>query len=80
MIADDINNLISDTPRKKRDTPEPETFEESVKPPSLTIYSVNVLKTEEDTPLTTWVFVSPPITEANWKKVQPQIHDILVFT
>jgi len=80
MIPKDIKKLISDTLRKKRDNPEPQTFEEPVKPPSLTVYTVAVLKTEEDSPLTTWEFESPPMTEADWKKVQPQIHDILAFT
>jgi len=55
-------------------------FEESVKPPTLTVYTVDVLKPEEDSPLTTWEFESSPMTEANWKKVEPQIHDILAFT
>jgi len=36
MIPEDIKKLISDTPRKKRDNSEPQTFEESVKPPPLT--------------------------------------------
>jgi len=80
MIPEDIKKLISDTQRKKRDNPEPQTFEESVKPPPLTVYTVDVEKPEEDSPLTTWEFESPPMTEANWKKVQPQIHDILAFT
>jgi len=79
-IPEDIKKLISHTPRKKRDTSEPQTFEESVKPPPLTIYTVDVTKPEEDSPLTTWEFESPPMTEANWKKVQPQIHDILAFS
>jgi len=41
---------------------------------------MDVTKPEEGSPLTTWEFESPPMTEANWKKVQPQIHDILAFT
>jgi len=80
MIPEDIKKLITNRPQKKRDTPEPQTFEESVKPPPLTVYTVDVLKPEEDSPLTIWEFVSPAMTEANWKKVQPQIHDILAFT
>jgi len=80
MIPEEIKKLIANTPRKKRHTPEPETFEESVKPPPLTIYTVDVTKPEEDSLLTTWEFESPPMTEANWKKVQQQIHDILAFT
>jgi len=80
MIPEDIKKLISDTLRKKRDKPEPQTFEESVKPPPVTIFTIDVTKPEEDSPLTTWEFESPPMTEANWKKVQPQIHDILAFT
>jgi len=80
MIPEDIKKLISDTPRRKRDIPEPQTFEESVKPPPVTIYTIDVTKLEEDSPLTTWEFESPAMTEANWKKVQPQIHDILAFT
>jgi len=80
MIPEDIKKLIFDTPRKKRDNPEPQTFEESAKSPPLTIYTVDIGKPEEDSPLTTWEFGSPPMTEANWKKVQPQIHDILAFT
>jgi len=80
IIPEDIKKLISDTLRKKRDNPEPQSFEESVKPPPLTVYTVDVLKPEEDSPLTTWEFESPPMTEANWKKVQPHIHDILAFT
>jgi len=54
MIFEDIKKLISDRLRKKRNTPEPQTFEESVKPPPLTIYTVDVLKPEEDSRLTTW--------------------------
>jgi len=80
MIPEDIKKLISDTPRKKRDNPEPHMFEESVKSPLLTVYTVDVWKPEEDPPLTTWEFESPPMTEANWKKVPPQIYDILAFT
>jgi len=80
MIPEDIKKLISDIPRKKRDNPEPQTFEESVQPPPLTVYTVDVLKPEQDSPLTTLEFEFPPITEANWMKVQPQIHDILAFT
>jgi len=79
MIPQDIKQLISDTLRKKRDNPEPQTFEESVKPPPLTFYTIDVLKPEEDSPLTTWEFELPPMTEANYNKVQPQIHDILAF-
>jgi len=80
MIPEDIKKLISDTLQKKRDNPEPQTFEESVKPPPVTIFTIDITKLEEDSPLTTWEFESPPMTEANWKKVQPQIHDILAFT
>jgi len=80
MIPEHLKKLIGDTLRKKRDTPEPQMFEESVKPPPLTVYTVDVMKPEEDSPLTTWEFESPPMTEANWKKVQPQIHDTLTFT
>jgi len=80
MIPEDILKLISDTPRKKRDNPEPQTFEESVKPPPVTIFTIDVTKPEKHSPLRTWKFESPPMTEANWKKVQPQIHDILAFT
>jgi len=80
MISKDIKKLISNTPRKKRDISEPATFEESVKPPPVTTYTINILKLEEDSPLTTWLFESPPITEVNWKKVQLQIHDIVTFT
>jgi len=69
MIPEDINKLISDTLRKKRDTPEPETFEDSVKPPPFSVYTVDIRKPKEDSPLTIWVFKSPPISEANWKKV-----------
>jgi len=79
MNPEDIKKLISDPPRKKRDNPEPPTFEESVKPPPLTVYNIEVLKLEEDSPLTTWEFEFSPMTEGNWKKVQPQIHDILTF-
>jgi len=67
MISEDIKKLISDIQRKKRETPELETFEESAKPPELTIFTIDVIKPEEDSPLTTWVFESPPMTEANWK-------------
>jgi len=80
MIPKDIKKLISDTPRKKRDNPEPLTFEESFKPPPLPVYTVDVGKPKEDSPLTTWEFELPLMSEANWKKVQPQIHDILAFT
>jgi len=38
------------------------------------------MKPEEDSPLTPLKFESPPMTEENWKKVQPQIRDILTFT
>jgi len=69
MIPKDIKKLISSTPVKKRDNPETWTFEESVKPPPLTIYTVDFGKPEEDSPLTTWEFESPPMTEANRKKV-----------
>jgi len=80
MIPEDIKKLISHTPREKRDNPEPQTFAESVKPPPLTVYTTDVGKAVEDSRLTTWEFESPPMSEANWKKVQPQIHDILAFT
>jgi len=80
IITEDIKKLISDTPRKKRYNPEPQTFEESVKPPPVTIFTINVMKPEEDSPLTTWDYESPPMTEANWKKVRPPIQDILAFT
>jgi len=80
IIPEDIKNLISDTGQKKRDTPEPRTFEESVKPPLLSVYTVDLLKPEKDSPLTTRVFEASSMTEANWKKIQPQIHDILAFT
>ena len=69
MIPKDIKKLISHTLRKKGDNPEPQTFEESVKPPPLTGYTVDILKPEEDSPLTTWEFESPPMTEVNGKKV-----------
>jgi len=80
MIFEDIKKLISNIPRNKRDNPEPQTFEESVEPPPLTVYNIDVLKPEEDSPPTTWEFESPPMTEINFKKVQPQTHDILAFT
>jgi len=80
IIPEDIKKLIADTPQKKRDTLKPQMFEESLKPPPLTIYTLDIMKAEEDSPLTTWEFESPPMTEANWKKVQPQIHDILALT
>jgi len=50
MIPEDIKKLIADIPQKKRDTPEPEIFEESVKPPPLTIYTVDITKPEQDSP------------------------------
>jgi len=65
MIPEDIKKVICNTLRKKRYNPEPQTFEESVKPPPLTVYTVDVGKQEEDSPLTTWEFESPPMTEAN---------------
>jgi len=80
IIPEHIEKLISDTLRKKRDNPEPQTCEESVKPPPLTIYTLDVGKPEENSPLTMWEFESPPMTEVNRKKVQPQIHDIFAFT
>jgi len=80
MIAEDIKNLISHLAWKKSDTLEPETVEELVKPPPLTIYTIDVLKLDEDSPLTTWVFESLSLREVNWKKVHLQIHDILAFT
>jgi len=79
MMPGDIKQLIADIPRKKRQTSEAQTFKESVKPPPLTVYIIDVLKPEEDSPLKTWEFGSLPMTEENWKKVQPQIHDILTF-
>jgi len=80
MIPKDIKKLISDTSRKKRDNSEISTFEESVKPHPLTVYTVDILKPEEDSPLTTLEFESLSKTEARWKKVQPQIDDIFAFT
>ncbi|HEY4152193.1 MAG TPA: hypothetical protein VGM38_02615, partial [Pseudolysinimonas sp.] len=80
MIPEDIKKLISDTPQKKRDTPEPETFEESVKPPTLTIYTFEVEKPEPDSPLVEWTYESPPMTEANWKRVSQDIQNILAYT
>jgi len=80
IIPGDIKRLISNKQRKKTDNPEPQTFEESGKPPPLTVYTIDIGKPEEDSPLTIWQFESPPMTKANWKKVQPQIHDILAFT
>jgi len=65
FLPEDIKKLISDTPQKERDNPELQMFEESVKPPPLTVYTVNDGKPEEDSPLTTWEFESPPMTEAN---------------
>jgi len=67
IIPEDFKKLISNTLRKNRDTPEPETFMESVKPPPLTIYSMDKQKPEEDFPLTTWIFELPPMAETNWK-------------
>jgi len=55
-------------------------FEESVKPPPVTIFTIDVTKPEQDSPLTTRELESPPMTEANCKKVQPHLHDILAFT
>jgi len=69
MIPEDIKKLITDILRKNSDTPDSLMFEESVKPPPLTIYTIDDLKLEEDPHLTTWEFESPPMTEANWKKV-----------
>jgi len=80
MIPEDIKKLIADTLRMKSDTPEPQTFKESVKPPPLTVYTVDVMQPGDDSPFTRWKLESPPMTEANWKKVQLQIHDILAFT
>jgi len=80
IISEDIKKLIRHTSGKKRETPEPQIFEEAVKPPPLTVYTIHVMKLEEYSPLTTWEFESPSMTEANWKQVQPQIHDILAFT
>jgi len=65
IIREDIKKLISDTLRKKRVTPEPETFKEWVKPPPLSVYTADVLKPEKDSLRMTWVFESPPMTEAN---------------
>jgi len=75
-----MKKLIPDIPRKKKDTPELETVEETVKPPPLTIYSVDVTKPEEDSFLTTWEFDSAPMILRNLKNVQSQIQDILAFT
>jgi len=68
IIPEDIKKSISNTPRKKRDTHDAHTFEESVNPPPLTVYTVNVLKPQEDSPFTSWVFGSPPMTEANMEE------------
>jgi len=62
MIPEDIKKLIANIPRKKRDNPEPEMFQDSVKPPLITVYTVDILKPEEDSTLTTWKFESPPMT------------------
>jgi hypothetical protein len=80
MIPEDIKKLISNTPRKKRDTPEPETFEESVKPPTLTIFTIDVDKPEPESPYVEWIFESPPMTDANWKRVAHPIENILAYT
>jgi len=69
MIPEDIEKLIADTLRKKRDTPEPQTFAELVKPPPLTVYNIDVTKPEKDSPLTTWTLQSPTMTETNYNKV-----------
>jgi len=53
MIHEDIQKLISNTPQKKRKTPEPEMFKESVKPPELTIFTIDVTKPEKDSHLKT---------------------------
>jgi len=53
MIRKDITIVISNTLRKIRDNPDPQAFEESVKPPPLTVYTIDVLKPVEDSPLTT---------------------------
>jgi len=79
MIPENIKKLISDTPRKKINTPELERLEKLVKPPPLTIYTIHVLILEEDSPLTMWIFDLRPMTEKHWKKVQPPIHAILAF-
>jgi len=65
MIPEHIKKLISDILRKKRNNPEAQTFKESVKPPPVTILTIYITKPEEDSPLTTWEFESPPMTEAN---------------
>jgi len=65
MIPKDIKKLISNTPRKKTDTPELETFKESIKPPPLSVYTIDILKPEKDSTLIIWIFESPPMTEAN---------------
>lgn len=65
-----IKKIICNTLRKKRQTSELEIFEESVKPPELTIFPIDVSKLEKDSPLTTWTFKSPLMTGTNWKKVQ----------
>ena len=44
MILEDIKKLIANILRKKRDTPEPQTFEDSVRPPPLTIYTIRQKK------------------------------------
>jgi len=80
IIPEDIKKLNSATPGKKSDNPEPQTFEESVKPLLVTIFTINVTKPEQDCPLTTWEYESPTKTEVNSKKVQLQIQDILTFT
>jgi len=53
MIHEAIKKLIPIIPQNKRQTPELETFEESVKPPELTIFTINITKLENDSPLTT---------------------------
>jgi len=53
MIPEDIKKLISHTLRKERDNPEPETLEKLGKQPLLTIYTIDLLKPEVDSLLTT---------------------------
>ena len=71
MIPEEIKKLITNTPRKTRQTPAPETFEDAVKPPPLISYDVDISKPTHDSHATEWTFSSPPITEKNWKEIEP---------
>ncbi|HWN09724.1 MAG TPA: hypothetical protein VNO50_10735 [Pyrinomonadaceae bacterium] len=80
MIPEDIKKLITETPRKPRNTPAPpETLEEALETPDLIIYMVNVPKPPNSPHATEWKYFSPPMSAGNWILIESAIQDILLF-